>query len=340
MEFITGGTGLVGRHLVWRLLKDERRVRLLCRPQTDRSSLQTFLESKGVNLTGLNWMEGNIQDSDFMEEALTGCTRVYHAAAVVSFHPKDKELMKRTNRFATATLVNAMLHAGVTELVHVSSVAALGRVEGQPVHEETPFEDGPNVSAYARSKFDAELEVWRGQEEGLNVLTVNPSVILGEGNFHRSSSVLFKLVRRGLKWYPTGSNGFVSAHDVARACVLLSDHGCWGSRYLLNTEDMSYQALFSVIAKAMDVDPPHRPIRSWMMALAWRLGTIWETISGKKSNLTRESISNTHRDHSYASNRLQRHLAEKGLEWCYQPMTETIEETAKACLKALGPIQR
>jgi hypothetical protein len=103
---------------------------------------------------------------------------------------------------------------------------------------------------------------------------------------------------------------------------------------------MSYQVLFSGIANAMGVAPPHRPIRSWMMALAWRLGTIWEAISGQKSNLTRESISNTHRDHRYASDRLQRHLAKKGQEWSYQPMTETIEETAKACLKALGPIQR
>ena len=232
MVFVTGATGLVGRYLVDELLRNEEQVRALCRPQSDREAVHAFLAKAGTDDARLEWVEGSLHDGLFLEEAMAGCQRVFHCAAMVSFHSKDAETMMAVNRGATGLVVNAMLHAGVEELVHVSSVAALGRKPGEPVHEDVPFEDGRDVSQYARSKFAAELEVWRGQEEGLRVLAVNPVIVLGEGNFSRSSSMLFALVHRGLRWYPTGTNGFVAARDVAQACTVLSDQGCcWGERF-------------------------------------------------------------------------------------------------------------
>lgn len=337
MVFVTGGTGLVGRHLVDELLRKNEEVRLLCRPQTDRAQLLDFLKSCGTDASGLTWVEGAMDDGMFLEEALQGCSRVYHCAALVSFHRRDAEALMRVNRDATGILVNAMLEVGVPELVHVSSVAALGRKPGEPVHEDVPFEEDRGVSHYARSKFQAELEVWRGQEEGLKVLAVNPVIVLGPGDFSRSSSMLFTLVHRGLNWYPTGANGFVSARDVGRAAVLLAETGCWGERFVVCAENCSYRQLMQWMAEAMGVHAPQRPLRSWMMGAAWRLSAAWEMLSGQRAPISKESVETTHRDHRYASDKLERALAAKGVEWNYASLKATVEETVPFLIAALGP---
>lgn len=336
MEFVTGGTGLVGRYLVAELVAGGREIRLLCRPQSDREALLRFLNHRGLDGQRVEWCEGDLLDGSFMEEAIAGCSRVYHLAAVVSFHPKDAQHMMRINRDATRILVNAMLHVGVEELVHLSSVAALGRVTGEPVHEEVPFESGPNVTAYAHSKFESELEVWRGQEEGLKVLTLNPTVILGAGDFNRSSSALFAMVYKGLKWHPTGSNGFVAAHDVARACHVLGDQKCWGKRYLLNAENRSYQSVFDQMADDFKIPRPSRPVKPWMMGAVWRLSMALEFISGKRAKATKESVATTHKNHSYQSDRLEKTLGEAGIVWKYQSINAVISETARICKEQLG----
>lgn len=337
MVFVTGGTGLVGRHLVDELLKEGHDVHALCRPTTNRRQLEDFLGQCGTAHDRLTWVEGSLEDGMFLEEALENCSRVYHCAALVSFHRKDAEVLKRINQDATGTLANAMLQAGVPEMVHISSVAALGRKRGEPVHEDVPFEDGRDVSAYARSKFGAELEVWRGQEEGLRVLTVNPVIVLGPGDFTRSSSMLFTLVHRGLKWYPTGSNGFVSARDVARAATMLSTNGCWGERFVVCAENSSYRHLMTLMAEAMGVRAPHRPLRRWMMGAAWRLSAGWEFISGRRAPISKESVETTHRHHDYVTDKLERALAAKGVEWQYQSLKETVAVTVPFLFEALGP---
>ena len=340
MVFVTGATGLVGRYLVDELLRNGEQVRALCRPQSDRQAVHAFLAKAGTDDARLEWVEGSLHDGMFLEEAMAGCLRVFHCAAMVSFHPKDAETMMRINRDATGLVVNAMLHTGVEELVHVSSVAALGRKPGEPVHEDVPFEDGRDVSQYARSKFAAELEAWRGQEEGLRVLAVNPVIVLGEGDFSRSSSMLFTLVHRGLSWYPTGTNGFVAARDVARACTVLSDQGCWGERFVLCAENASYRQLMVWMANALGATPPHRPLKAWMMGTAWRLSALWEALTGRRAPISKESVENTNKDHRYATDKLERTLKAKGVDWTYEPIQKTIETTAPAVLTALGPVRK
>ena len=340
MVFVTGATGLVGRYLVDELLRNGEHVRALCRPQSDRQAVHDFLAKAGTDDVHLEWVEGSLHDGMFLEEAMAGCRRVFHCAAMVSFHSKDAEAMMRINRDATGLVVNAMLHTGATELVHVSSVAALGRKPGEPVHEDVPFEDGRDVSHYARSKFAAELEAWRGQEEGLRVLAVNPVIVLGEGDFSRSSSMLFTLVHRGLSWYPVGTNGFVAARDVARACTLLAAHNCWGERFVLCSENTSYQQLMAWMAEALGVPAPHRPLKSWMLGMAWRLSALWEALTGRRAPISKESVENTNKDHRYATDKLERTLKAKGLDWTYEPIQTTIEATVPAVLEALGSVKR
>ncbi|MFZ8836025.1 MAG: NAD-dependent epimerase/dehydratase family protein [Flavobacteriales bacterium] len=340
MDFVTGGTGLVGRHVVDELLRSGRQVRVLCRPETKRTTLEKFLVHCGTDQAGLEWIEGSLEDVFFLEDALVNCERVFHCAALVSFHRKDAAALTQINRDGTRTLVNAMLQTGVSKLIHVSSVAALGRKEGEPVHEDVPFEDGSDVSHYARSKFEAELEVWRGQEEGLKVLAVNPVIVLGAGDFDRSSSMLFTLVHKGLKWYPEGSNGFVSARDVAKACQLLAETGCWGERFVLCAENCTYQQLMIWMAQEMEVRAPSRPLRSWMLGLAWRLGVLWELVSGRRAPISRESVRNTSLHHAYRTDKLERTLKSKGVEWRYEKVEATIKATVPFVLESLGPPKR
>lgn len=337
MDFVTGGTGLVGRHVVDELLRSGRQVRVLCRPESNRKTLEKFLVDCGTDQAGLEWIEGSLEDVFFLEDALVNCDRVFHCAALVSFHRRDAAALTRINRDGTRTLVNAMLQTGVNKLIHVSSVAALGRKEGEPVHEGVPFEDGSDVSHYARSKFEAELEVWRGQEEGLSVLAVNPVIVLGAGDFNRSSSMLFTLVHKGLNWYPEGSNGFVSARDVAKACQLLAEKDCWGERFVLCAENCTYQQLMIWMAQEMGVNAPNRPLRSWMLGLAWRLGVLWELVSGRRAPISRESVQNTSLHHAYCTDKLEQTLKSKGVEWRYEKVEATIKATVPFVLEALGP---
>lgn len=333
MVFVTGATGLVGHYLVCELLKNGDEVRALYRASSNRQAVLDHALHAGISTERLQWFEGELEDGLCLEEGLQGCDRVYHCAAVVSFHRKDVQKMFRVNRDATATLVNAMLHVGVRELVHISSVAALGRKGEAPVHEDVPFEYGPGVSAYARSKFEAELEVWRGQEEGLNVLTVNPSIIIGSGDFSRSSSMFFTIVYKGLNWYPTGSNGFVSAADVAKAARVLAENDCWGERYILNAENGTYRQLLESIARALKAKPPSRPLSPMFMAMAWRLGILWERLSGRRSPISKESVANTHSRHSYATTKLQDTLQERGVKWEYESIEKVVQESAKDFLR-------
>ena len=340
MVFVTGATGLVGRYLVDELLRSGEQVRALCRPKSHREAVHAFLGKEGTDDTNLEWIEGSLHDGMFLEEALSGCQRVFHCAAMVSFHPKDAEAMMRINRDATGLLVNAMLHAGAPELVHVSSVAALGRKPGEPVHEDVPFEDGRDVSHYARTKFAAELEAWRGQEEGLRVLAVNPVIVLGEGDFTRSSSMLFTLVHRGVSWYPMGTNGFVSARDVARACTVLSAKGCWGERFVLCAENASYRQLMTWMAEALGVPAPQRPLKAWMLGTAWRLSSLWERLTRCRAPISKESVENTSKDHHYATTKIEDVLQAKGVSWTYEPIQTTIQATAPSVLNVLGPPKR
>lgn len=333
MVFVTGATGLVGRYLVCELLKHGDEVRALCRPSSNRQAVIDHAERQGIGTERLHWFEGELEDGMCLEEAMQGCERVYHCAAVVSFHRKDAQKMRQVNRDATATLVNAMLHAGVPELVHISSVAALGRKGDDPVHEDVPFEYGPDATAYACSKFEAELEVWRGQEEGLKVLTVNPSIIIGSGDFSKSSSMLFTLVHKGLAWYPTGSNGFVSAGDVAKAARLLAEYRCWGERYILNAENETYQRLMEMMAQGLNTKAPTWPLRPIFMALAWRLGMVWEWISRRRFPISKESVANTHSHHRYASTKLQDALLAKGVIWTYESIQNVVRQGANDFLR-------
>lgn len=326
MILVTGASGLVGAAIARALLKQGETVRALRRPTSDLTWAQRYFEFHGdaALWTQLTWVEGDVLDVPSLESAISGCTRVFHAAAMVSFHPNDSAELLEINGTGTANVVNVCLAQQVTKLCYVSSTAALGRSKaGEAIDESRTWENSELNTPYAVSKYAAECEVWRGIEEGLNAVMVNPSIVLGPGRPDRSSATLLSRVASGFKFYPTGSNGFVPLEDVARACVHLEASDISAKRYLLCAKNWTYQQLFDAMAQALGVPAPHRPAQGWMLNTARILQWLLEKVGGPRAALTRIAFRN-------ASNRVDYDgsaITETG--FAYSNVPEAIQEAAR-----------
>lgn len=336
MDFITGATGIVGRELVSQLISSGHTVKALCRNNSDVNSIEDLITSRGLPIDKLTWVKGELNDPESLEIAMEGCERVFHVAALISFHPSDEASLLETNVEGTKNIVNTMINKDVKTLVYVSSVAALGRQENIVVDEETPFEDGVGVTRYSKSKYLAELEVWRGQEEGLSVAVVNPSIIIGAGDFTRSSAELFPQIHSGLSFYPAGSSGYVSSIDVAKACVFLAENNVIGKRFLLNSENLSYKNLMCEVATALNVKPPFRVVKPWMSAFVWRAFWLIEKLTGKRALATKSSLKMSRLVIQYDGSKIERVLALEGVKWEYEPVKNAVSRTAESYLASIS----
>ena len=270
---ITGATGLAGSATARRFLAEGHTVAALHRPGSDRSLLRD-LESQ------IDWREGDILDILSLEKALTDMDYVVHAAAVVSFVPRDEKAMYKVNVEGTANVVNACLKKGVRKLCHVSSVAALGRPDPRIIEtgatividETQRWTDSPNNSAYAKSKYLAEVEVWRGIAEGLSAVIVNPSLILGEGDWQKSSTQLFKYVYDGKPFYTEGTVNYVDVRDIAEAIFELTLSEIDNERFILERWDGHVSRTLRLsIAKGFDKKPPHIKVGPGLAGVIWRV---------------------------------------------------------------------
>lgn len=282
---LTGATGFLGAYIARELVERGHKVRAL-----RRTGGETPFYIDSSVWEKVEWVEGDILHLPLLEEAMQGADAVVHAAAMVSFGKGDKDLLYQVNRDGTANVVNLALEMGIPRLVHVSSVAALGRTaHGDKVDEEKKWVESPLNTHYARSKQQAEMEVWRGMAEGLSAVIVNPSTILGYGDWKKSSCAIFKKVHDGFPWYTDGINGFVDVEDVARATVLLMESEITEQRYILSGENWSFKKLFETMARGFGVKPPTRLATPFLSAMAWRMEKIRCLFNGEKPVLTRES---------------------------------------------------
>jgi nucleoside-diphosphate-sugar epimerase len=316
--FITGATGLLGQYFVRSLLQEGAEVWALRRPQSRLPFSET--EQKQIR-----WLEGDLHDPISLYELLPEGAVVIHAAAKVSFNPKDKKELYRTNIQGTAQLVNVCLEKGCSYFLHISSVAALGRAPGQErIDESNQWEENHLTTHYARSKFHAEMEVWRGYAEGLPVGILNPSLILGRGDLHRSSTQLFRYVLEGRKFYPLGSLNYVDVRDVVEAGLLLIKQRLTGERFILNGGTIAYRDFFGMVAEALHQKPPSYAVRPWMSEIAWRLSALYSLISGRPPLVTRETARISQEHFSYDGSKIQRFLP----AFRYTPLADTIRWVA------------
>jgi nucleoside-diphosphate-sugar epimerase len=282
---ITGGTGFVGAYIIKKLVEQGYEVRAI-----RRSNKLPFFISREI-IDKVEWVDGDILDVISLEDAMVGVNSVIHAAAIVSFLKKERKQMYKINVEGTANVVNAAIEKDVKRVVYISSVAALGRKgDGSTVDEEKKWEDSAINSHYSKSKYKAELEVWRGISEGLNAVIMNPSTVLGYGDWKNGSSAIFRNVFNEFRWYPPGINGFVDVEDVAAAAVLLMESNISEERFIINGDNWPFRKIMDTMAESYRKKKPARPATPFLLGMAWRIEKLKSVFSGINPLVTKESV--------------------------------------------------
>jgi dihydroflavonol-4-reductase len=320
MILVTGASGLVGNAIVRQLANNNQKVRALRRGNSKIDSLKDISDK-------IEWVEGDLNDVLSLEKAMQDVSEVYHAAAIVSFAPKDRANMYKVNVEGTANVVNVCIASGVKKLAYISSIAALGRPDMQQIsgnsaihiNEDQKWVDSPQNSHYAKSKYQAELEVWRGVAEGLPAIVVNPSMILGEGDWTRSSTQLFKYVFDQKRYYSEGFINYVDVQDVATLTIKLLQSEVENERFILNAGHTTYKNLFEIMAKSFHVAPPSKPISSFIAEVVWRIEALRSSITGNAPLITRETAKSARSRFVYENNKVKHQL-----NYDFTPLEKTI----------------
>jgi dihydroflavonol-4-reductase len=311
MILVTGGTGLVGSHLISALVEKGENVKAIY-----RSTVPVFEGSDKVN-----WVQADILDILSLEDVLEGVGYVYHCAAVVSFNPKKKELLSRTNIEGTANIVNASLGAGVKKLLFVSSVAALGRIRKDPlINESMNWSRETSNSEYGRTKYLSEMEVWRGAAEGLPSVVVNPTIILGESDWTKGSTGIFKSIYNEFPWYTEGVSGFVDVKDVVIAMIMLMESDVTDERFILSGGNMQYKKIFDEIASCFGKKAPHKKVTPFLAGLVWRTEAIKAKFTGSDPLLTKETANTARAKVHFDNSKLLKQFP----QFRYTPVEKTI----------------
>ncbi|WP_396633146.1 NAD-dependent epimerase/dehydratase family protein [Maribacter sp. R86514] len=294
MILVTGGTGLVGSHLLLKLTMDNIKVRAIYRTQKKLDSVKKIFSYYSDNATALfnkiDWVHGDILDIPSLENAIEDITHVYHCAAYISFNPSDFKKLERINREGTANIVNICIAYGIKKLCHVSTIGTIGRpINNEKVDEETEW-TLQNANPYAITKHLAEMEVWRGAQEELEVVIVNPGVILGPGFWNSGSGSFFKTAAKGYKYYPPGGSGFITINDVTNIMIALMNSNIHNERFILVAENLTYKQILEKIALAMDKKPPTKALKFWQLKMGKFVDKIRNILTGSPRTITKNTI--------------------------------------------------
>jgi dihydroflavonol-4-reductase len=326
LVLVTGGTGFIGSYIIKNLITKGYTVRAI-----RRSNKVPFYIPSGL-LEKVEWMEGNVLDFVSLNDAMQNVDAVIHSAAIVSFDKKERREMYQVNVEGTANVINAAVDNDVKRLLHISSVAALGRsVKEETVSEQKKWEEQKNNTHYARTKHHSELQVWRGFAEGLDGVIINPSTVLGYGDWHQSSCAIFKNAYREFPWYTKGVNGFVGVEDVAEAAVELLVSGITQRKFIVNAENLSFQQLFNTIADGFGKKRPSKNASQSLGEIAWRVEKLKEIITGKRALLTRETARIAHSKTSFDSAALLQALP----QFQFTPLDSVIKQACENYMHAL-----
>lgn len=312
MILVTGATGLVGSHLLYKLTFDGNKVRAIKRKSSNLSSVKKIFGYYCSNVDELfdriEWKNADLSNASEVDEIFDDITEVYHAAAFVSFNPLKRKTVLE-NIEVTANIVKASLKHNIRKFCHVSSVAALGKpTEDEPVNETMIWSPSKNTSTYSVSKFHSEMEVWRGIEEGLNAVIVNPTIIIGPGNWDKSSAAIMPTIDKGMKYYTPGGNGFVDVRDVAEIMIQLMKHDITAERFILNSENMTYKDFFSLTSNMLNKPAPTILVKRWMANLGWRVERIKCLITGAEPRITKETVHSGFNTTTYSNEKIKKIL--------------------------------
>ena len=326
---------MVGAHLLYDLAKAGKKGRALKRPGSSTASVEKtfgYYHSDPQALFSLiEWVEGDVTDIYSLLDAMEGATDVYHSAAMISFNSQDHVLMEKINIEGTANIVNAALEKGIRKLCHVSSVAAIGRPEHpQTITEKLIWKNSPGNSRYSISKYGAEREVWRGAEEGLNVVIVNPGIIIGPGNWLTGSTTMFNVAYKGLKYFTEGVCGFVDVRDVTKAMVQLMESDITYERFILTSENLRYRDFLSLIHTELGRPAPSVKATKLMTGIAWRAEKLRSAFIGGKPLITKETVTAAHEENYFSNEKIKQMLG-----FSFIPIEISVKDTSKIFIKEI-----
>lgn len=320
MILVTGATGLIGSHLVLELVTKNQEVRALYRTEASKQKVYSLFQyyQKESLFEKINWFEANILDIPQLEKTFNNIEFVYHCAATISFNPKDELLLRKTNIEGTANIVNLCIDNNIKKLCHVSSIATLGdaKVGEKFITEECDWNPESYHSDYAITKFGAEMEVWRSFQEGLNVVIVNPGVVLGPTFWTEGSGDIYQKVKNNFPFYTKGGTGFVSVTDVVNCMTSLMNNEVSGERFILVSETHSFENIFKIIAEKLKVNPPKWEAKKWMTKIAWIIDAFLG-LFGKSRFLSKEMVHTLHHTEYFDTSKIEKQIGFK-----FQPIKE------------------
>ena len=326
MILVTGGTGLVGSHLLYHLTLKDDKIRAIYRTEHSLASVKKvfsfYTENVETHFLKIEWFQADITEVPAMIPAFIGVKHVYHCAALISFNPKDYIEMRKVNIHGTAIIVNLAIDAKVEKLCFVSSIAAVGEAKnGDFVTEECEWNKDADNSGYSITKYGAEMEIWRASQEDVEIIIVNPGVILGSGFWNNRSGKLFNQIYNDFKYYTDGVTGFVDVEDVVKPMVLLMNSEIKNERFILISENKSFKELFFMIADAFGKKRPNKKVKKWQTAIFWRIAWFISLLTGKDPLLSKYSAKSAHSKTYYSSEKIIRRL-----DYQFKKVEETVKK--------------
>lgn len=329
MILVTGGTGMLGAHLLLNLAQKNQSLRATYRTESRLEETRTFFLAKAGNnihyFDRIQWVKTSLDDFYTLDTAFEGVQFVYHCAAKVSFAAFDKEKLMHSNIEGTTHVVDLCLKHHIKKLAYVSSIAAIGAEKTiKKVNELHSWNSNQHHTDYAKSKYKAELEVWRGAQEGLDVVIVNPGVILGAHFWHRSSGVLFKRIQRGLRFYTTGTTALVALEDVVIVLVQLMNSNIKNERFILVADNRKQKQLLDTIGNALNKKKTTYPLYYGFLIFLFIIDKSLAMLGLKKSFLSLGFIEALHSKQEYDGSKIT-----KVIPFDYTPINETIKKISK-----------
>lgn len=333
MILVTGGTGLVGSHLLYKLVSANEKVRAIYRNEQKLEKVKKVFSYYTDNYNNLfdtiEWVEADILDIPSLNEAFKGISYVYHCAAVVSFEPNKQYSLRKVNIEGTANIVNFCISNNVKKLCYVSSIATLGSaLNNKPIDEKTIWNAEIDNSIYAITKYGAEMEVWRGTQEGLDAVIVNPGVILGAGIWNEGTGSLFKKAHKGLNYYTPGTVALISVEDVVSIMIALIKSDIKNERFVIVGENWTLKKFLQVLAKSVNKTPPNKLVPFWMLKILWRLDWLKYSFTGKPRKLTKHLSISLASETYYSSEKIK-----SVLNFEFRPIDQTISSVGNLYLK-------
>jgi nucleoside-diphosphate-sugar epimerase len=309
MILVTGGTGLVGAHLLYHLVKNDEKIRAIYRSEEKIEAVKkvfSYYTDDTSLITKIAWFKADITDVPSMIPAFIGIEKVYHCAAFISFKPKDYVAMRKVNIHGTAIIVNLSIDAKIKKLCFVGSIAAIGDAsKSKLITEENEWNKDSDNSGYSITKFGAEMEVWRASQEDVEVVIVNPGVILGAGFWTSGSGKLFHQVYNRFKYFTEGVTGFVGVKDVVSAMILLMNSEVKNERFILVSENKTYKELFFLIADGFGKKRPSIQVKPWQTTILWRFSSAIAKFTGKEPLLGKYAAKSAHEVSEYSSEKIR-----------------------------------